>query len=600
MCYCMIAQGVRLSLFGHSSISWTNGCATIICKGSVAPLTAGNKHRVLSFMNVFELLTADVPLESLRAAVVAGLFVFALSTGRRTGQAIHSGWNLLLWGFGLLLFATLLDITDNFPQLNAFVIVGDTHVQAFLEKVVGYLGGFVLLFSGFLRWLPLVTQGAQSHELQSHAEIQQRYRDLVDLSPDAIILHRKGKIIYANAAAADLVAAANPDALSNKPIVDFIHPDFRQVSRERLQVLSDSGAKKLPLINIKIINIHGEDCDVEVASGVTNFNGELVVQSVMRDISARVRAEKALLESERELRSIFDNMAEFYYRTDLDGRIVRASGASSEIMGWNRDDIIGLQIADHYVDPDGRAKFLAALQAANGSLRNFEAQLTRRDGERIWVSTNAQYYRDKDGNIGGVEGTVREITETIQARDVLQHMAMHDVLTGLGNRRSFEVRLKDALLRTRRSRVGGAIFYFDLDGFKMVNDTHGHDLGDSVLRQVGKRLKTIARETDYVARIGGDEFCLVIEGAADLVAIERVADKLIATLGEPYSVDGHVLTLGVSVGAVSFDGSEAEDSVHALITRADQAMYQAKSAGGNTFRFAPPLTVSNITNEANG
>lgn len=551
-------------------------------------------------MSVFEHITADVPLEILRAIVVAGLFIFALSTGRRTNQTILDGWNLLLWGFGLLLFATLLDITDNFPQLNAFVIVGDTHVQAFLEKVVGYLGGFILVFSGFFRWLPLVTRGAQTHEMKSLAEIQQRYRDLVELSPDAIILHRKGKIIYANAAAADLVDAASPDALSNKPIADFIHPDFQQLSRDRLQALSVNEAKKLPLINIKIINIHGEERDVEVASGVTNFNGELVVQSVMRDISARVRAEEALQESERELRSIFDNMAEFYYRADREGRVVRVSGAASEVMGLKREDIIGLQIADRYVDPDGRAKFLAALQAANGSLRNYEAQLTRLDGERIWVSTNAQYYRDKDGNIGGVEGTVRDITETIQARDVLQHMAMHDVLTGLGNRRSFEVRLKDALLRTRRSRVGGAILYFDLDGFKAVNDTHGHDVGDGVLRKVGKRLKTIARETDYVARIGGDEFCLVIEGAADLGAVERVAEKLIATLGDPYGVDGHVLTLGVSVGVVSFDGSEAEEAIHALITRADQAMYQAKTAGGNTFRFAPSLATTKVTNESDG
>lgn len=551
-------------------------------------------------MGLFELITADVPLEILRAIVVAGLFIFALNTGRRTNQTMHDGWNLLLWGFGLLLFATLLDITDNFPQLNAFVIVGDTHVQAFLKKVVGYLGGFILVFSGFLRWLPLVTRDAQTHEMKSLAEIQQRYRDLVELSPDAIILHRKGKIIYANAAAAELVDAASPDALSNKPIADFIHPDFQQLSRDRLQALSVNGAKKLPLINIKIINIHGEERDVEVASGVTNFNGELVVQSVMRDISARVRAEEALQESERELRSIFDNMAEFYYRADREGRVVRVSGAASEVMGWKREDIIGLQISDRYVDPDGRAKFLAALQAANGSLRNYEAQLTRLDGERIWVSTNAQYYRDKDGNIGGVEGTVRDITETIQARDVLQHMAMHDVLTGLGNRRSFEVRLKDALLRTRRSRIGGAILYFDLDGFKAVNDTHGHDVGDSVLRQVGKRLKAIARETDYVARIGGDEFCLVIEGAADLGAVERVAEKLIATLGDPYGVDGHVLTLGVSVGVVSFDGSEAEDAIHALITRADQAMYQAKTAGGNTFRFAPSLATTKVTNESDG
>ncbi|HEY9163953.1 MAG TPA: sensor domain-containing diguanylate cyclase [Magnetovibrio sp.] len=537
-------------------------------------------------MHIFAAITNDVPLESLRAFVVAGLFAYVLITGRRTGQALLKGWSLLLWGFGLLLFASVLDITDNFPQLNAFVIVGDTHVQAFLEKVVGYLGGFVLIFGGFMRWLPLVTKGAKVHEFQALAEIQQRYRDLVDLSPDAIILHRKGKIIYANDAAAHLVNATSPKALCGKPIADFIHPDFRQLSRQRLQTLSTNVSKKLPLITIKIITTQDEARDVEVASGITNFNGEMVVQSVMRDISARVRAESALKESESDLRSIFDNMTEFFYRADLNGLITRVSGSSLEVMGWHRDDIIGLRIADHYVDPEGRKKFLAALQAADGSLRNYEAQMTRRDGERIWVSTNAQYYKDKDGTICGVEGTVRDITETVQARDVLQHMAMHDVLTGLGNRRSFEARLKEALLRARRSQIGGGILYFDLDGFKAINDSYGHDLGDNVLRQVGRRLKTLARETDYVARIGGDEFCLIIEGAAERAAIERVVEKLIPTLCEPYDTAGRTLTLGVSVGIVAFDGSEAEDSVHTLITRADKAMYQAKSTGGNKACFA--------------
>ena len=202
------------------------------------------------------------------------------------------------------------------------------------------------------------------------------------------------------------------------------------------------------------------------------------------------------------------------------------------------------------------------------------------------LSTNAHYTRDKDGTVTGVEGTTRDITETVQARDVLQHMAMHDVLTGLGNRRSFEARLKDALPRARRAESGGAILYFDLDGFKSINDTHGHDSGDSVLRMVGQRLKDLARETDYVARIGGDEFCLIIEGAADHAAMERVAEKLITTLTEPYEVNDQSLSLGVSVGIVPFHGNEDENSIHVLITRADHAMFEAKKRGGNDFCFA--------------
>ena len=537
-------------------------------------------------MNLFNAITADIPLESFRAIVVAGLFVYVFLTGRRTGQGSVKGWSALLAGFALLLFASILDVTDNFEELNHLVVVGDTHTQAFLEKVVGYLGGFVLLFVGFLQWLPLATEGAQSREQRAFEEIQQRYRDLVELSPDAIILHRKGKIVYANAAAANMVGNADPRSLKGKATADFIHPDYHQQTRNRLQTLMDEGANNLPLINIKILDSAGEVHDVEVASGLTNFKGEKVFQSVLRDITARVHAEQALKESERELRSIFDSMAEFYYRADMDGRIMRASGAALDVTGWDRDEIIGMKLGERYVDPDGRDKFITALRESGGTLRNYEAQLTRRDGERIWVATNARYYRDENGEVAGVEGTTRDITETVQARDVLQHMAMHDVLTGLGNRRSFEAHLKEALPRARRAETCGAVLYFDLDGFKAVNDVFGHDLGDSVLRAVGRRLKTLARETDYVARIGGDEFCLIIEGAADATAVERVAQKLIDTLIEPYEIDQHAHTLGVSVGIVPFDGSEEGAEVHTLLTLADQAMYQAKKSGGNAYRFA--------------
>lgn len=547
-------------------------------------------------MNIFEVLTADVPLESFRAVVVAGLFIYVYIIGRRTKQRTNKGWTLLLIGFGLLLFASIIDVTDNFEQLNPFIIVGDTHEQAFLEKVVGYLGGFILLFAGFLRWLPLATENAQMREQHALEEVQQRYRDLVDVSPDAIVLHRNSKIIYANIAAAELLKTAHPDDLIGQSIKSFIHPDYQQQTQERLRALEEDKVKKLPLITLRVLAKTGDICDVEVASGITNFQGKAALLSVLRDTSARMQAQRALKDSEHELRSIFDNMAEFYYRADLDGRIVRASGAALEVTGWGSEDIIGLKLADRYIDPEGREKFLKAMQESNGIVRNYEAQLIRRDGERIWVSTNARYFLDNDGAIVGVEGTTRDITETIQARDVLQHMAMHDVLTGLGNRRSFESRLKDALPRAKRAESNGAILYFDLDGFKAVNDTYGHDCGDNVLRMVGKRLKALARETDFVARIGGDEFCLIIEGAADIMAVELVAEKLISALTEPYEVAAHCITLGVSVGIILFDGNEGEDAVHTLITHADHAMYQAKTNGGNACCIAPNLPASRNSN----
>ncbi len=537
-------------------------------------------------MSGFDILSSDAFLETLRAIIVAGLFVFAFSLGRKTRQHRYKGWSMLIWGLALLMMGTILDITDNFPQLNRFIVIGETPTQAFLAKVVGYIGGFLLLYVGLRAWLPHAIARNNADEGEAQEEIRQRYRDLVDMAPDAVILHRLGKIIYANAVAAQLAGVAKPKNLIGRNIQDFVHPQYRVLTRERLLSLS-AGRSKTPLIHIKMIADDGVERDVEVASGITYLQGKKVTQSVLRDISQRIRAELALKESERDLRSIFENMAEFYYRTDLNERAVRASGAAEEITGWTREEFIGLDITKHYKDPDGRARFLQSLEESGGRLRNFEIQMVRKDGRRIWVSVNAQYYKDKDGNILGIEGTVRDITDTVQARDVLEHMAMHDVLTGLGNRRSFDSRLKEALSRTRRSGVGGAVLYFDLDGFKSVNDTYGHDQGDSVLRAVGRRIKALARETDYVARIGGDEFCLIIEGTINNNAIENVANKLIDAVRKPYDINEHSITLGLSVGIAAFSGQKDTDTVHKIVVRADKAMYRAKNNGGNTFCFSP-------------
>ena len=166
---------------------------------------------------------------------------------------------------------------------------------------------------------------------------------------------------------------------------------------------------------------------------------------------------------------------------------------------------------------------------------------------------------------------------------VQEKLALHDALTGLPNRRLLEDRLAIAIERSRRTHRITAVLYLDLDGFKEVNDTYGHEYGDKLLKSVASRLKTAARAEDTVARIGGDEFMIVLAELATAADVHGPASNFVRVISEPYFIDSHNLNVTVSIG-ISFFPADA-DTVEALVARADKALYEAKSAGRNRYRL---------------
>lgn len=176
-----------------------------------------------------------------------------------------------------------------------------------------------------------------------------------------------------------------------------------------------------------------------------------------------------------------------------------------------------------------------------------------------------------------------QISELRDNQDELEHLAQHDPLTGLANRRKFQERLDHALAQARRVPQTVSVLFIDLDRFKIINDHHGHEVGDVVLQTVARRLLAVLREVDTVARIGGDEFVALLGAPANPEQLEAIARKLLQVLGEPMSLEGLNLDLGCSIGIASYPdhASTATD----LLAAADHAMYEAKTAGRNTFRF---------------
>ena len=206
-----------------------------------------------------------------------------------------------------------------------------------------------------------------------------------------------------------------------------------------------------------------------------------------------------------------------------------------------------------------------------------------KNGGMIWELASISPIRDEDGVVTHFVSVKEDFTEIKRLQDQMDNLAHHDQLTGLANRTLFYDRLSHTRALARRRDQGFALFYMDLDGFKAVNDTYGHELGDKLLKAVGQRLTECVRESDTVARMGGDEFTVLLMDPAGAEAAQRVARLILELLARPFVYQGITSTIGVSIG-ISFYPQDGDDPDQ-LLLRADAAMYQVKNGSKNQFRF---------------
>jgi diguanylate cyclase (GGDEF)-like protein/PAS domain S-box-containing protein len=206
-------------------------------------------------------------------------------------------------------------------------------------------------------------------------------------------------------------------------------------------------------------------------------------------------------------------------------------------------------------------------------------------GDLVWEVASISPIRDEAGTITHFVGVKEDITEIKHLQEKLEHLAQHDQLTGLPNRFLFRDRLEQALLHARRRNASFALLYLDLDGFKGVNDALGHEAGDAVLTEAGRRMAACVRASDTVARMGGDEFTVLLEDMDAPSKVERLAQVLVEALGTPFTVAGEVCAIGASVGIAIYP--QHGDTADALLSAADAAMYQIKQGGRSGYGFVP-------------
>jgi len=296
------------------------------------------------------------------------------------------------------------------------------------------------------------------------------------------------------------------------------------------------------------------------------------------DITARKEAEDDLRAAHERFRSAFENAPIGMGMRDLEGRIIQTNPAYGKILGRRPEDLVGMSVNDltHPDDREWSAAEMRNFVSSGSDSYQIEKRYIHSDGDEVWVSLSISCVRDEENRPLYLIGQAEDITERREMRERLAYAAIHDPLTGLPNRALFMDRLEVALRRASRGRQTVAVIFLDLDRFKLVNDSLGHEVGDQVLCAVAERLSGVVRASDTLARFGGDEFtvlCDDVDGSGDAF---EAAQRLVLAMGQPLALPSGEVFVSLSVGvALSSDGEPGA----VLLRNADVAMYRAKERG---------------------
>ena len=290
------------------------------------------------------------------------------------------------------------------------------------------------------------------------------------------------------------------------------------------------------------------------------------------------------------MRNLLDNSEERVYFKDLESRFLFVSRGwlNGEAPGMSEADIIGKTDFDVFSESHA----LAAFEDEQRIIRTGVPIVGKIERETfhgrpdVWVSTTKLVLRDEDGRLIGTFGISRDVTAQVEAEEALNYQALHDSVTGAANRFALRDRLTQALSSLERRPGSIGLLFVDLDNFKKINDSFGHDVGDEVLIEVAKRLARVTRRTDTVARLGGDEFVVLCSALREDDDARVLGDRVVRAVGEPFALDGRDLSVTASVGVVLSRDPFADPD--ALVDDADLAMYEAKQMGKNCSRVSEP------------
>ena len=501
-------------------------------------------------------------------------------------------WNLLFSEMKLADFSAteLPEIFDKHElSIPVALIVDSNAIAATHTEATRYLEhefcAFVLCDKRYLHYLPVTVNtllkqaeqvNQQNIETQLLLESEERFLDIFNNTNDLIqCIAPDGSFIYTNNAWRKSMGYTEEE-VAELNLMDVLHPESKLCCQERFERLKLG--QTLSSIDFKFLTKSGETLHLIGECGsLIKDDTAISTRGIFQNVTEKVLAEKTLKESEARYQALYDLAPDIYTTLNNKGEILSINQTGLDILGYSKSELVGGKVVNlvHPEDKEFVAKHMNDLFLTGNDSTSIEYRKIRKDGSYMWIHESVKL--DEEAGVPRLLVICRDITVRRELQEKLKFHATHDSLTQLINRRELESRLKRVLIEMSEHE-NHALCFLDLDKFKMINDTNGHAAGDELLRQITAILHENIRSRDTLARIGGDEFVVLMEHCP-LDSAVKLAEKFNKIIAEfEFRWRAQTFNIGVSIGIVPL---QPQASVDKMLSDADAACYKAKDNGRN-------------------
>lgn len=477
-------------------------------------------------------------------------------------------------------YRTVIELREPITYQDDYIIKQETKKVSETTLTPQFEGEKVVRIIALTRDITAFKETEREKDLSNHRLklSRLRYKSLFAENSDSIIyLDLQGKILRANQAFNRLMNQSDEN-FRGKAFLDILKPKrLSKVKQAFQQTLGGTSS----VVDTEVSMSDDTEAVLQIKLTPMMLEQEIRgVYAIMKDMTAEQFAKEALMASEERFRLIAENSSDLIQLIDERGQFVYLSPSHQKVLGYDPNALFNRKLLDIVDQQDHQLikELLETYQKAN--THSIEVRFNDINDKEKWFELRAQPIFTKNKHFKHIVVVARDIEERKQHEEQLRQFAYHDYLTNLPNRRLFHDRLDQVIATHERKQHNNfAVMMLDLDDFKKINDQYGHDTGDKVIIEFGQRLKSAVREMDTVARMGGDEFMILLPEVDDARNVERVVKRIEGVIAQPWQVDSYQFSLGSSIGIIiptckNFDAQQ-------IINKADEVLYQAKNTGKN-------------------